>query len=269
MEIKTQDASQCDSFAGQFGGSQMFAHQIMTRHVTTVGVDTPIQAAARMMIDRHISGLPVVDPTGRVIGIVSEGDLLRRREIGTQHRRPRWLQFLVGSGRSANDFVHERGRKVGEIMSDEPVTVVEETPLQDLVALMEKKGIKRLPVLRGSELVGIVTRSDILRAVASVAREIPGPVADDEQICDRVTQAVDAADWRPLGLRVSARNGVVHLHGVLTDERARQAAIVAAENVAGVNEVHDHLCSVDTYTGLYLESAEDEAARKAPRELAK
>ncbi|PAY10585.1 MULTISPECIES: CBS domain-containing protein [Bradyrhizobium] len=248
----------------------MRAHQIMARHVITVGTEASILDAAKLMMDHHISGLPVVDAAGKLVGILSETDFLRRSEIGTQRSRPRWLRFLLGSGSAATDFVHERGRKVGEIMSYDPITVTEQTPLPDLVELMEKKSIKRLPVMRDRQLVGIVTRSDLLRAVASVAHEIPDPTADDKHIHDRIVRALDAANWCPLGLQVSVRNGVVHLRGIIMDERARQAAIVAAENAAGVKEVHDHLCYVDTYSGFYIQSAEDEraAAAKATRETA-
>ncbi|UGY17857.1 CBS domain-containing protein [Bradyrhizobium septentrionale] len=248
----------------------MRAHQIMARHVVTVGTDTSIMDAAKLMMDHRVSGLPVVDAAGRLVGIMSEGDFLRRSEIGTRRRRARWLQFLLGSGHAATDFVHERGRKVGEIMSYDPVTVTEETSLPELVELMEKKGVKRLPVMRDGRLVGIVTRADLLRAVASVAREIPDPTADDKHIHDRIVRALDAANWCPLGLQVSVRNGVVHLRGIIMDERARQAAIVAAENTSGVREVHDHLCYVDTYSGFYIQSAEDEraAAAKAAQEMA-
>ncbi|MBR0794996.1 CBS domain-containing protein [Bradyrhizobium jicamae] len=241
----------------------MRAHQIMSRNVITVKADTSILEAATMMVDHHISGLPVVDACGKLVGIVSESDFLRRSEIGTQRHRPRWLQFLVGPGRAADEFVHERGRRVGAVMSIDPVTVTEDTPLQDLVGLMEKKQIKRVPVMRNGQLVGIVTRTDLLRAVAAIAHEIPDPTADDQHIHDRILRALEAADWCPLRLQVSVRHGVVHLQGILTDERARQAAIVVAENVSGVKEVHDHLCFVDTYSGFYLESAEDEAAMAA------
>lgn len=248
----------------------MRAHQVMARHVITVGTETSVLDAAKRMMDHHISGLPVIDATGRLVGILSESDFMRRSEIGTQHRRPRWLQFLLGSGRAATDFVHERGQKVGEIMSHDPVTVTEEAPLADLVELMEKKGVKRLPVMRNGHLVGIVTRADLLRAVASMAHQVPDPTADDKHIHDRIVRVLDAANWCPLGLQVSVRNGVVHLRGIIMDERARQAAIVAAENTAGVREVHDHLCYVDAYSGFYIQSAEDEraAAAKAAKELA-
>ena len=142
-------------------------------------------------------------------------------------------------------------------MTPDPITVDEETPLDELVRLMEKNDIKRLPVMRGKALVGIVTRSNLLQAVASMAHEIPDPTADDDHIRDRITREVNAADWRPIGFEVAVRNGVVHLHGIITTDRARQATIVAAENTAGVREVHDHLCFVDSYSGFYVESPED------------
>jgi len=241
----------------------MRAHQIMSKKVVTVGTDVSIADAAKLMLEHHVSGLPVLDARGRLAGIVSESDFLRRAEIGTQRKRARFLHFFAGPGGMARDFVQERGRKVGEIMTVDPIVVSEETPLDEIVHHMEKRGIKRLPVVREDLLVGIVTRADLLRAVASLAREIPDPTADDEHVRERVIRAIDVADWRPLGLRVTARKGMVHLHGVITDDRARQAAIVAAENVSGVREVHDHLCFVDTCSGFYLESEEDRKAAEA------
>lgn len=235
----------------------MRAHHIMTRDVITVTPHTSIEEAAKIMLRTHISGLPVMDDAGKLVGIVSESDFLRRSEIGTGRKRPAWLQFLVGPGKAATDFVHERGRKVGDVMTENPVTVNEETPLGDIVRLMEKKGIKRLPVLSDSRLVGIVTRSNLLQAVASMAREIPDPTANDDHIRHRLTRMVNAADWRPIGFDVTVRNGAVHLHGIITTDKARQATIVAAENTAGVKEVHDHLCFVDSYSGFYVESPED------------
>ena len=235
----------------------MRAHQIMTKDVITVTPQTTIEQAAKTMLQRHISGLPVVDKAGKLVGIVSEGDFLRRTEIGTGHRRPAWLQFLVGPGQAAADFVHERGRKVEDIMTRDPITVKEETPLEDLVRLMEKKGIKRLPVMNGSSLCGIVTRSNLLLAVATLAHEIPDPTADDDHIRDHILLAVAKTDWRPVGFEVTVRNGVVHLHGIITTDEARRATIVTAENTAGVKKVHDHLCFVDTWSGFYVESPED------------
>ncbi len=240
----------------------MRAHQIMTKDVMTVTPHTSIEDAARIMLRTHVSGLPVLDDAGKLVGIVSESDFLRRSEIGTGRKRPAWLQFLIGPGRAATDFVRERGRKVEDVMTENPITVGEETTLEELVRLMEKNGIKRLPVMSGNTLKGIVTRSNLLQAVASMAHEIPDPTADDDHIRDRITRAVNATDWRPISFEVTVRNGVVHLHGIITTDKARQATVVAAQNTAGVKAVHDHLCFVDTYSGFYVESPEDmEAAR--------
>ena len=235
----------------------MRAHHIMTKDVITVTPHTSIEDAARIMLRTHISGLPVLNDAGKLVGIVSERDFLRRSEIGTGRKRPAWLQFLIGPGRAAADFVHERGRKVEDVMTENPVVVDEETPLEDLVGLMEKKGIKRLPVMSGDTLKGIVTRSNLLQAVASIAHEIPDPTADDDHIRDRIIRVVNATDWRPIGFEVTVRKGVVHLHGIITTDQARQATIVAAQNTSGVKQVHDHLCFVDTYSGFYVESPED------------
>ena len=236
----------------------MRAHQIMTRKVITVGPDTSIAEAAATMLKNHVSGLPVVDAAGKLIGIVSEGDFIRRAEIGTQRTRSRWLQFLVGPGKSATEFVQQQGRKVAEVMTPDPYTVSEDTTLPDVVELMEKRHVKRLPVVRGDQIVGIVTRANLLQAVAGLAREVPDPTADDDHIRDRIIASIEKTDWRPFGLGVTVRNGVVHLHGVITDEASRQAAVVAAENVQGVKQVHDHLCWVDTMSGMYVNSPEDE-----------
>ena len=241
----------------------MRAHQIMTRQVITVATGAPIVEAANTMLQNHISGLPVVDETGKLVGIISQGDFIRRAEIGTQRKRGRCLKLLLGPGKAASDFVHERGRKVGEIMTLDPCTVTEDATLEDVVQLMEQKNVKRLPVLRGDQLVGIVTRSNLLQAVAELAREVPDPTADDDHIRNHIITSIEKTDWGPFGLGVIVRNGNVHLSGVITNERSRQAAIVAAENVSGVRKVHDHLCWVEPMSGMYLNSQEDETLLRA------
>jgi CBS domain-containing protein len=241
----------------------MRAHQIMTRPVITVTPETTIVEAANTMLQKHISGLPVVDAAGKFAGIISEGDFIRRSEIGTQRKRGRWLKLILGPGKAATDFVHEHGRKVAEIMTPEPLSITEDTGLEEIVQLMEKNNVKRLPVLRGDKIVGIVTRTNLLQAVASLARQVPDPTADDDHIRNRVIDALEKNDWCPFGLSVVVRDGIVHLSGVITEERSRQAAIVAAENVTGVKKVHDHLCWVDTMSGLYLIAPEDDDLAKA------
>jgi CBS domain-containing protein len=241
----------------------MRAHQIMTRQVITVTTDTTTLEAAKIMLKKHISGLPVVDAAGKLVGIVSEGDFIRRAEIGTERKRGRWLKLLLGPGAAASDFVHAQGRKVGEIMTSEVVTVTEDSTLEDVVRQMEKSGVKRLPVVRGDQLVGILTRANLLQAVAGLARDVPDPTADDDHIRSRIVAAIEKSDWAPFGLTVIVRNGIVDLGGVTTLERTREAAIVAAENVSGVKEVHDHLCWVEPMSGMYLNSPEDEKMAKA------
>jgi CBS domain-containing protein len=241
----------------------MRAHQIMTHPVITVTPETTIVEAANTMLQKHISGLPVVDATGKLVGIISEGDFIRRSEIGTERKRGRFLKFILGSGKAATDFVHEHGGKVGEIMTPEPLTITEDTDLEQIVRLMERNSVKRLPVTRGDQVVGIVSRANLLQAVAGLARDFPDPTADDDHIRNRVIDSLAKQDWCPLGLSVIVRNGIVHLDGVITEERSRPAAIVAAENVTGVKKVHDHLCWVDTMSGMYLNSPEDEAYAEA------
>jgi CBS domain-containing protein len=241
----------------------MRAHQIMTRSVITVTPEATIVEAANIMLQKHVSGLPVVDAAGKLVGVVSEGDFIRRSEIGTQRKRGRWLRFILGAGKSASDFVHEHGRKVCEVMTESPLTITEDTALEEIVELMEKNNVKRLPVIRGDKVVGIVSRANLLQAVASLAREVPDPTADDDHIRNRVIDAMEKNDWCPFGLSVIVKDGIVHLSGVITEERSRQAAVVAAETVQGVKQVHDHLCWVDTMSGMYLNSPEDDDFAKA------
>ena len=241
----------------------MRAHQIMTRPVFTVLPDATITEAANLMLQRHISGLPVVNAAGKLVGIVSEGDFLRRSETGTQRKRSRLLNFLLGPGRAATDFVHEHGCKIAEIMTRAPVTITEDTSLEAIVTLMEKNKLKRLPVIRNDQVVGIVSRANLMQAAASLAREIPDPTADDDHMRNRIIDALGRNDWCPHGLNIIVRGGIVQLGGIITDERSRQAAIVCTENIAGVKKVHDHLCWIDPMSGLYFIAPEDEDLAKA------
>ena len=138
----------------------MQVRDVMTRKVICVTVGDSILAAAGLMLQNRISGLPVVDAGGNLVGVVTEGDFLRRGELGTQRTRPKWLEFLLGPGRLANEYVHAFGRKVGEIMTADPICVTEDDSLQTVVELMERGRVKRLPVIRDGRLVGIVSRAN-------------------------------------------------------------------------------------------------------------
>ena len=148
-------------------------------------------------------------------------------------------------------------------MGSVPVTVTEDTPLPAVVDLMEKENVKRLPVLRGDKIVGMVTRANLLQAVASLARQVPDPTADDDHLRNRVINAIEKNDWCPFGLSVIVRDGIVHLSGIVTEEQARRAAIVAAENVEGVVKVHDHLRWMDPMSGVTLDSPKDGGSARA------
>jgi CBS-domain-containing membrane protein len=214
------------------------------------------------MLQNRISGLPVLGPKGELVGMVTEGDFIRRGEIGTQRRRNRWLEFLIGPGRLADEYVHARGRKVEEVMTREPITVTPDTPLDEVVRLMERHRIKRLPVLREGTLAGIVTRANIMHALVSLAAETKAPAGDDASIREQILAECGKQSWAPMA-NVVVRNGVVELWGTITDERERQALIVAAENVAGVRTVHDHLVWIEPNSGFVIQSEEDEARARA------
>jgi CBS domain-containing protein len=240
----------------------MKAHDVMTWGVISVEAEASAIRAAQLMVQNKISGLPVVDAKGTLVGMVTEGDFLRRGELGTQRRRPRWLEFLIGPGRLAAEYVQACGRKVAEIMTPNPYTITQDTPLEDVVQLMEKHRIKRLPVVEGGVPVGMVSRANLLHALASLAREAKPPAGDDAAIREQILSECGKQSWAP-NINVVVRNGAVELWGAIMDERERKALIVVAENVPGVTSVRDHLVWVEPMSGMAVLSEEDEARAKA------
>jgi CBS domain-containing protein len=225
----------------------MRAHQIMSRQVITIGPEASVGDAINTMLAHHVSGLPVVDPDGKLVGILSEGDFIRRAEIGTGHKRGRWLSLLAGADRLALDFVREHGRKVHQIMTPNPVTITEDAALEEIAEIMQSRQLKRIPVMRNDRVVGIVTRSDFLPAVVRLSQAAGSVSQDDEHIRSRVVAAIAKESWGPRGLNVSVNDGIVSLRGVVRGENARRAAIVAAENIPGVKRVEDRLCGRAPY----------------------
>jgi CBS domain-containing protein len=241
----------------------MNVKEVMTSPVLSVEPDSPILQAIRIMLQRRISGLPVVDKEGHLVGMVTEGDFLRRAETGTQRRRPRWLEFLMGPGQLADEYTRSHGRRVNEVMTPDPITVTEQTPLAEVVGTMEKHRIKRLPVMRGEALVGIVSRANLLQALAGVARDIKPVTASDQAIREQVLAELVRQSWAPAALiNVIVKDGIVELWGTLTDDRERQAIIVAAENVPGVQAVRDHLVWIEPASGTVIYSSNDEAGQQ-------
>ena len=242
----------------------MQVRDVMTRNVISVKADEFILSAARLMLQNRISGLPVLDASGGLVGIVTEGDFLRRGELGTTKRRPRWVEFLLGPGKLAEEYVHQSGRKVFDVMTRDPRTVSEDDTLETVVAQMERHRVKRLPVVRQGKLVGIISRANLLHALASLAREAPASSGGDAAIRDRILEALAKQHWA-LAVNVVVKNGIAELWGTIMDERERQACIVAVENVPGVKQVHDHLVWVEPMSGMAFPSAEDEARDSAGR----
>ncbi len=236
----------------------MQVRDVMTRNVVSVKADDSILSAARLMLQNRISGLPVLDANGALVGVVTEGDFLRRGELGTTKRRPRWVEFLLGPGKLAQEYVHQSGRKVFDVMTRDPHTVSEDDTLESVVTQMERHRVKRLPVMRDGKLVGIISRANLLHALASLARETKAASGDDAAIRDHILEALAKQHWA-LAVNVVVKNGVAEIWGTIMDERERQACIVAVENVPGVKQVHDHLVWVEPMSGMAFPSAEDDA----------
>lgn len=238
----------------------MKAKDVMTRSVVSVEPSATVLQAVRLMLQKQIGGLPVMDTSGRLVGIVTEGDFLRRVETGTQRRRPRWIEFLLGPGHLADEYTHTHGRKVEEVMTTEPLSVTEDTPLEEVVKTMEERQIKRVPVVRGQEVVGIVSRANLFHALASLAGEAKPAALSDTTIRELILAELDKQIWAPLGsLDIVVRNGIVDLWGTILDEKERNALVVAAENVPGVKDVRDHLASIDAMSGMAFEAQNDAA----------
>ncbi len=240
----------------------MKASDVMTSAVISADPDATVLQAARYMLQHHISGLPVIDKTGKLVGILSEGDFLRRRETQTERRRSRWLEFLMGPGKMAAEYTHSHGNKVAEVMTTSVRTVNEDTALEDIVELMERHRIKRVPVLHGNKVVGIVTRSNLMHAMVSLARTEPKAAKDDASIREKLLAEIREQKWALSSMiNVVVRDGVVEFWGAIVDERQREALKVAAENIPGVKEVKDHLAWVETTSGMVIEPREEVVAQ--------
>lgn len=233
----------------------MKAKDIMTHRVISISERATVLDAAQLMIKRRISGLPVVDANGGLVGMITEGDLLRRTELATEKTRNAFLRFLLQPGRLAEEYVRSHGRFVGEVMTPDPITVSEDTSLDQIVTLLEKKRIRRVPVLHGGQLVGIVTRANVIKAFLATAQYPASVNATDSAIRAAIIAEMDKNAWAPAGaVDVGVTAGVVTLSGTIFDERDRVALKVLAENVPGVREVRDDLIWVDPNSGLVVNS---------------
>ncbi len=220
----------------------MRAKDVMSRNVATVVPETSIEDVAKILMSRHISAVPVVDGNGIVVGIVSEGDLIHQQEIGTEQHRSWWLQLLTTPQDKAEDYVKSHGRRAGDVMTGKVITINPETPLDEIATLLERHRVKRMPVVDGGALVGIVSRADLIRGLAAHKQLLPTPSSDDVALGDAVTKVIaKETGARTEFLNVIVTGGVVHLWGATDSEQEKKAVRVAAETIAGAAKVVDHL----------------------------
>jgi CBS domain-containing protein len=220
----------------------MKAADVMVSPVITVTPDTSVADAADALLTNRISAVPVVE-NGALVGIVSEGDLMRRAEAGTERRRSWWLELFTRNDAIAADYVKSHARKVGDVMTLHPVTVSEETPLTEIANILEARQIKRVPVMRDRKVVGIVSRANLLQAFATMHRKAqPDTKADDRTIRLRVLKTIDDAHLaRPFGMNVTVTDANVNLWGVVSTHEEKKALRVAAEVTNGVTSVTDNI----------------------------
>ncbi len=220
----------------------MQARDIMTEHVITVGPDTSVREIATLLLDRHISAVPVVDETGALAGIVSEGDLIHRGEIGTEARgRSWWLRLFDDSTELAERYSKAHGAKARDVMTRDVVSVDESTSLADIAELLETRHIKRVPVARDGKPVGIVSRANFVGALAASPETAIEPAsANDEAIRRQIIDLLQSEPWsNRWNTSVFVSEGVVEFWGTVESEAEREASRIAAEGIAGVSEVRD------------------------------
>jgi len=219
----------------------MKAKDVMTTKVATVGPDMPVNAIAALLLERHISAVPVIDDDRRILGIVSEGDLMRRGE--TERRPSWWLAAFSNAEELAREFTKTRGIRAKDVMTREVLTVTEETPIATIAELLEKRRIKRVPVVRDGRIVGIVSRADLLRALAVQDIKPMVPVTQDDRVIrDQLLAVLKREPWADTHLlNILVSDGVVHLWGLVGSDAEQKALRVAAETIPGVRGVEDHL----------------------------
>jgi CBS domain-containing protein len=224
----------------------MQARDVMTKDVVAIEPDTPIAEIARLLVERRISGAPVIDAEGRLLGIVSEGDLIRRiedddeKESGTGGRRSWWLDLIASPERRAERYIRAHGNKARDVMTSRPLTVGLDTPVVAIARLLEEHHVKRAPVVSDGKVVGIVSRADLLRALATAPAQAPLP--DDRALRERLMGELSAAglDYHPY-VNIVVADGVVHLWGFVASRAEADALRLAAEHAAAGATVESHL----------------------------
>lgn len=221
----------------------MRAMDVMTSNVITVDENASVQAVAKALVEHGISAVPVVGEDNRLIGMVSEGDLLHRPETGTEQWRAWWLEMMATRRQLATEYIKSHSDKVTDVMTRDVISVTEETAVSDIAILLETCRIKRVPVLRDGKLVGIVSRANLIRALAMTTIEPPSDIeTDDRAIRDALLAKLKAEKWVDFSpANITVVDGVVHLWLSYLSQEEKRALVVAAETIAGVRRVEDHM----------------------------
>jgi len=220
----------------------MKAADVMVSNVVTVGVNASVGEVAAILLNNHISGAPVVDDKGELVGIVSEGDLIRRPEIGTTKRHSWWLELISTKWGSATEYIKSHSRKVADVMTREVITAKPDTPLGDIAAMLERNRIKRVPIVEGGKLAGLVSRANILQALASATKKLSSlTTANDSELRKKLQSRLAAEPWRPTMLTVTVQDGTVDLWGLVHSVEEKKAAQLAAETTPGVRAVVNNI----------------------------
>ena len=220
----------------------MKARDVMVRDVITIGPRDSVAHAAKLIAQNDVSALPVIDDHGRLVGIISEGDLMNREEIGTEIHHPWWIEAVTPGAALAAEFAKSHGKRVEEVMSENVITATEDTSLADIAALLERNRIKRVPILRDGELVGIVSRSNLVQALASNGAASTASLDTNRVIREELLSRLEQQSWTDFGSRnIIVSDGKVHLWGLVGSPAERTALIALAEDVPGVTEVVDEM----------------------------
>jgi CBS domain-containing protein len=219
----------------------MKARDVMVSPVVTVKPSSSVREVATLFLQRRISAVPVIDDQGKVVGIVSEGDLMHRSEAGTERRHSWWLRPFISAEALANDYAKAHARKVADVMVRNVITAAPDTPLHEIASLLEKKSIKRVPIVKDGQLVGIVSRANLIQAVAGSRKELDIPLSD-AAIRDKLLEHLKRQEWAHTALlNVTVNGGIVDLWGIIQSEAERKAIRVAAEATPGVCAVNDNM----------------------------
>ena len=220
----------------------MKARDVMVRDVITIGPRDSVAHAAKLIAQNDVSALPVIDDHGRLVGIISEGDLMNREEIGTEIHHPWWIEAVTPGATLAAEFAKSHGKRVEEVMSQNVITATEDSSLADIAALLERNRIKRVPIVQHGELVGIVSRSNLVQALASNGAASTASLDTNRVIREELLSRLEQQRWTDFGSRnIIVSDGKVHLWGLVGSPAERTALIALAENVPGVTEVVDEM----------------------------